>query len=393
VRSLAARGVPVCGIYTDRQEHARLSRHCRSLRFPPLATHEQDYLGRLLELGRQNGRKAVLVPASDEKAAFISRHRDALSRDFVFALPEGDFVERLVSKRFMRDLAAEQGLLVPRSEYPATLEDVARAASDMQGPFLVKPMDSFSVNFPAKNLAARDGKSLETIFAGNRSFLGHTVIQEIVPGGDENIYQVQAFVGENGAPAAVMTFRKLRQCPPGLGIGCLVTSHSLPDVDREALEFLKRIGYRGFAGLEFKKHSVNGNHYFIEINLRIPWCLALARDSGVDLAYAGYRAMTGTGNAGGQEFSQRNGVVWLDFSRDLTSFIRKRDAGELRSGTWFRSLFRARSFAFWSPADPGPFLGSVVVLAADSVRGLLRWIRTGRFLARPQGDLLDYITG
>jgi len=393
VRSLAERGVPVCGIYTDTQEHARWSRHCRSLRFPPLAAHEQDYLERLLALGRENGRKAVLIPASDEKAAFISRHRDALSNDFLFAIPEGDFIEHLVSKRFMQNLATKHGLRVPRTEYPSTAEDIARIASDMEGPFLVKPLDSFSIKFPGKNLVARNGEALESTFSREPSFLGNTVIQEIVPGSDRNVYQVQAFIGDDGEPVAVMTFRKLRQCPPGLGIGCFVTSHSLPEVDREALEFLRRIGYRGFAGMEFKKHSVSGDYYFIEVNPRIPWCLALARDSGVDLAYSGYRAVTGYGGDGDQALSQRDGVVWLDFSRDLTSFIRKKSAGELRLGEWIPSLFRARSFAFWSLSDPGPFLGSVLVLAGDSLRGLGRWLKTGRFLARQQDDLLDYIMG
>lgn len=393
VRSLAAHGVSVYGIHTDTQEHGRLSRRCRSLRFPSVAAHENEYLERLLELGCQIGRQAALIPASDEKAAFISRHRERLSRDFLFALPEGDFVERLVSKRFMRDLAAQHGLRIPCTEYPATAEDVTRTATEMHGPFLIKPLNSFSTGFPGKNLTARDGDALQALFAREPSFLGNTVIQEIIPGGDRNIYQVQAFIGDDGNAVAVMTFRKLRQCPPGLGIGCFIASHSLPDVDRQALQFLKAIDYRGFAGLEFKKHSGTGTYYFIEINPRIPWCLALARDCGVDLAYAGYRATTQPGSTWNLDVSQHNDVVWMDFNRDLLSFIRKRSAGEILIRHWIPSLLRARSFAFWSLSDPAPFLRSTASLVRDSMRGLRRWSKTGRFLSRQQDDLIHYITG
>jgi hypothetical protein len=55
---------------------------------------------------------------------------------------------------------------------------------------------------------------------------------------------------------------------------------------------------------------------------------------------------------------QKEGLIWIDFRRDLASFTRKRKKNKLKLTEWIRSVIKARSFAVYDKYDLLPFIYS-----------------------------------
>ena len=81
---------------------------------------------------------------------------------------------------------------------------------------------------------------------------------------------------------------------------------------------------------------------------------------------------------------QKDGLVWIDFNRDIASFLQKRRAGQLTTGAWLRSIIRARSFAYFCTDDPWPNLAAFWELMVLVTRYL------GRLLGKKDERMASY---
>jgi predicted ATP-grasp superfamily ATP-dependent carboligase len=374
LRSLAREGVRAVGFYTDHEEFGRFSKHCEAC-FLPASLDEREICRVLIEHGERAGGKPVLFPTSDYHSLLLAKYRDELSRHFHFHWVEEQSLRCIVDKARMSSICRQAGLAVPRTHVTQRDENLAELAAGLSFPCLVKPSRSFDCPFPAglKNFVAGSPDELLAFYRAHPELKGTTVCQEIIEGGDENMFEWIGLVDGSGEARAEFCARKLRQYPPGYGVMCFGRSEHNAVLSAQSLPLVRSLRYRGLGSIEFKYRPEDGRYYFIEMNPRLSWFSALFADAGVNFAYLAYLELTQSGSAEPVRARQRHGVHWINFRLDLKWFARARSAG-VRVGllAWLRSAARARSFAWFDWRDPKPFLRQTMPLFAAGVRRLFR---------------------
>lgn len=381
VRSLGKQGIEVYGIFTREDEAGRFSRYCSSLLFPPIKPDSNLFLERLIGFAKNIQKKAVLIPATDEFVNFICKYREILVEYFLFQIPDGDFIEKLLNKAYMVQLASKHSLEIPQTFFCNDVNSIQHIAEAINYPCIIKPLNSFSISFQSKNIIIKDKQSFIDVFKNHTEYIGNCLVQEFIEGGDNLICQFNAYFDSESRPLSIVTIKKNRQYPPNRGIGSYITTEELPQLRALSLSFLKSINYKGIASLEFKMNPKTGQYFFIEINPRIPWYHRICSDSGNSLALTAYLDLTGRNIKKDSIIHQINEVRWIDFGNDLGSFIRKFLRGEITFHAWIVSVFKANSFAFWDSKDTLPFFYMAWSLLISSTKAFLRFFRTGKILS------------
>lgn len=357
VWSLGRQGIEVVGVYTAEGPGCH-SRFCRAIPFPMISADEAAFTAKFIDLCRSLPAPPVLFPTSDETVSFISRHRHELRDCALFPDPDAQLLEDILNKDGTFALASRCGVAIPGTFIPQTLAEVEAVAATMRFPVIFKPNDTFSVHLPnrEKNLIFKRREELLDFFRSHPVFAeGKGVLQEIIWGGDGYIYICAGYFNKSGDPLALYTGRKIRQHLPDYGVTCFGESIVTPEVERVTVDFMKKLGYHGLAAVEYTKDRETGKFYFLEINARSYYHNSLFLSCGVNLPHVAYLDLVSGGTARIPRSFQKEGILWLDFTRDIGSFWRKFKNRELGFGEWLGSVVRARSFGVFAPDDWGPF--------------------------------------
>jgi D-aspartate ligase len=370
VRALGRAGVPVVGAWSGRDEAGRLSRYCRPVRLA--APRSPATLDDLLGVLGPTGDRPALFATCDADAAWINEQQERLREHFRFHAVGRDLFRRLESKRGIAELLREQRIEAPRTEHFESLQQFEDGMAALPMPVLVKPVDTYCRMLPAgaKNELFSDRASLLAFVRSHPAHLPDMVFQEVVPSGDGHIHICTILMDATGRPVLGYTGRKLRQYKPDYGVTCFGVSEWNDEVAGIATRFLHGIGYRGLCTLEFARHRGTGRYLLLEANPRSYYPNALYSDSGLNFPLAEYRLLLGQPLPAAPR--QKDGVHWIDFSRDLGSFYRKRRAGQLTAAAWIASLCKARSFASFALDDPAPWLDESFALLARVLKFRLR---------------------
>jgi len=377
LRSLAREGICAVGFHTEPKEFGRFSKYCETHYLPP-ALDDEQICQVLIEWGRRVGDKPVLFPTTDYHAFILAKHREELSKHFQFHWVAAESLWRIVDKAQTSRICRQAGVPVPRTHVTRPGENLAELAEGLSFPCLIKPNRSFNAAFPPKlkNFVAKSLDEFLAFYQVHPELVGTTVCQEIIEGGDDDIFQCTVLVRMSGEPGTAFCARKLHQFRPGYGVMCFGRSEENEVLTAQALQLLRSLQYRGLASLEFKYRAEDGRYYFIEMNPRLPWYNGLFVDAGVNLPSLTYLDLTGNDRSEPIKARQRNGVYWMSFKLDLGWFILTRTKGRVRLLSWLRSMARARSYAWFDWRDPKPFLRATAdLLSADarhSFRTLLK---------------------
>ena len=362
VRSLAKEEVPIVGIHSSKENFGRYSKYCRAS-YQNINLQDEDKVCQILleQCGKLN-EQPVLFPTDDHYAAFLARRQEILSAHFLFHWVPLDTLNSIVDKMSISQLCEQSNILIPRTYMTHPEEDLAEASNTFLFPCLIKPVRSFNTNFPPsiKNFVAENPEDLIRFYEENPGLKGTTLWQEIVEGGDEDIFQCTGLVGKNGHVGPLFSARKFHQYPPNYGIMCLGKSESNASVRSESQKVLRSLGYRGLASLEFKYNQKNGQYYFIEMNPRLPWYNGLFVDAGVNLPFMAYLDLIEEFSISSPNKEQEDGIYWMSLQEELGWFWRTRRNGKTDMFQWLRTVGRVRSFAWWNWRDPMPFCLSTV---------------------------------
>ena len=63
----------------------------------------------MFEIGRDIGRRSLLIPTEDGSSIFVAEHARALSEQFMFPAQSPELLRKLASKRAMHALCVEHG--------------------------------------------------------------------------------------------------------------------------------------------------------------------------------------------------------------------------------------------------------------------------------------------
>ena len=301
---------------------------------------------------------------------------------------------KMLDKRTQMAAAARAGVATPWTRWGTPIELLA-AAEESPYPAIVKPAFShLGVQaLGAKALRCATPDELRTVLERVAGI--DVLVQEYVPGGDDELYTAGLFVCEAGHVA--FTGRKLKQHPPGLGIARLAEQVDEPTLIPGSVALLEELGYEGVSQVEYKRDHRDGSFRLMEANFR-PWTwVGLATACGVNLPLAAHRWACGddawkadASPAGGARAGGPGPVTgprrWVWAIPEAAYTARDLRRGILPRLEQWRGL---RAEAFFSRGDPAPFVRAL----ADGVGHRVEGGGTGRRLRGSRGALRTALAG
>ena len=177
------------------------------------------------------------------------------------------------------------------------------------------------------------------------------MLQDIVPGGDEELYTLGSYLDAQSRPLAQFTGHKLRQHPPRFGHVSMAVSTWVPELAEAGLRLLHELGYHGVSQVEFKRDPRDGRYRLMEVNARHWMWHSLATACGVNLSLAAYRDAIGEPYISPRQVDGLKWVVSLTDARDAFARWRR---GEEKLWPWLRSYRGVRVDGLYSLRDPLP---------------------------------------
>jgi predicted ATP-grasp superfamily ATP-dependent carboligase len=376
VRSLGEQGVPVIVIGEYADPPSRASRHCTEfIQVSGFSQQPQALLAVLADLARRHGGPLPVFPSADPDLDVLCLVHDAARPHVRWTMAEPALVAMLMDKGAFSELARRAGLPVPRTFTPRTLEEAERVAAELTYPAIVKPSQPTAWKHPtlpreirtAKAIVLHSGEELMAVCRAVAPWGLALVLQEYVPGDDSAHYDVHAYIDRQGQPRATFCGRKWRIHPPHVGSGCFVESLHEPVLEALTVDILRRIGYRGIANLNFKRHSLTGEFKLLEINARVSQWTILTTRSGVNLPWLAYRDACDL--APPLLPPRRTGLWYVSGKNDFRAVRGYVREGGLGWGGYLRSLMRRPLVCqVLSWRDPGPATRLTVNWIAEKMR-------------------------
>jgi predicted ATP-grasp superfamily ATP-dependent carboligase len=395
VRSLGRQGVPVDVLYDREHPLAPASRFARRrIAWPADDRRRLALLLRLADRGGMFG--AVLIPSSDEVAAFIGRHHAELAARYRLTTPDWDRLQWAHDKRRLHELADRVGVAHPWTAYPTAGDDVPRLVRDF--PMVLKPVSHEAPNPLARDKAWRvdDARALADRYAEALAFLRpeQVMLQELIPGGGEAQYSYGAVV-ERGRPLAEVVARRLRQYPMDFGrLSTFVDTVDEPTVVDASRRLLAAARYTGLIEIEFKRDPRDGRFKVLDANPRIWGWHTLTQRTGPDFVHLLYRMVVGAPVAAAPASP---GLRWARLDADLAASAGELLAGRLPPTDYVRSLAGRVEAAIFAADDPLPGAVALGQLQIMALRGaaarlatpLRRALRSASGAADDRSDLLE----
>jgi D-aspartate ligase len=349
VRSLGRCGIPVTVIAEYENAPASQSRYCTEFALIPLFTRDPKALRNfLIEYAGRQTHRPVLFPTADPDLLLLSQLRAELRQHFHLPLASASLVDTLVDKARFAELASQHGLPVPATHVAHTLEEAAELASRLRFPVMLKPPHPTSWSRQSAGNLTRDRKALiaqnrsdylsacQELFQSGLAFL----TQEYIPGGDEEHFDLHAYVDSDCKVRACFTGRKIRVWPPHAGSGCYVVSTRVEPLIALGMSILQKIGFTGLANLNFKRDPWSGQFRLLEINPRVSQWNILGAVCGINLPYLAYCDAVGAPPPG--QAHQIENVYYIHFRNDARAFCGYRRFGEWSLWRYLVSLCRGR---------------------------------------------------
>ena len=130
---------------------------------------------------------------------------------------------------------------------------------------------------------------------------------------------------------------------------------------------MKRVGYKGHVGIEYKYDQRDDSFKLIEVNVRFGLWDGLPAICGIDFARINYQYLIGEATSCSQSYD--DGVKWISFERDVRAFVKYRREGALTFRDWARSITTGRrDFAVFALDDPAPFIKSTISFLGERVK-------------------------
>jgi predicted ATP-grasp superfamily ATP-dependent carboligase len=362
LRCFVGSHIPTVIVITSGDSPVAHSRYCTRQHLIAPPSEERRAVSDLEALGRLLGGRPPLFYGTDAMLLLISRNRSFLERYFRFRLPPPTLIEDLVDKTRFGDLGRRLRLPIPETLGSEEIRSTADIARSIGLPCLFKP--SVHIGWfkaraehglsPHKAVLAETAAELERHHAEVRSHSSSFVVQRYVRGGEDQIYSYHAYVGSGSRPLGEFTGRKLRTYPKHAGVSTLLTLVKDTEVIELGRDIVRRLDLVGPVKIDFKRDSVSGRTFLLEVNARFTLWNHLGAANGVNLPLIAYRDLMGEPAETPRDFA--TDVRWLSFGNDLRAYLRDyRPQGKLPLLAWLSSLKGPMIYDIFAWDDPLPF--------------------------------------
>jgi D-aspartate ligase len=284
IRSLGRAGVKAYAV-----DHRASALGFRSRYAKPVVSPDPQDEGAFVSFlaGLELEAPAPIFPTHDEPLNAIARAGDRLGERYLFPFPRWEVLSRIQSKRSQLEAAERAGIAVPR--WAAT----SSAAGELGYPVLVKPSstEGFKRRFGRQAFRCETGAEVERAFAEAAEY--EPLVQELIPGGDEELYTLGSYLAADGEPLGLFCGRKLRQTPPGVGTCRVGEAVWVEEVVDQGLRLLRELRHTGLSQVEFKRDPRDGAYRLMEVNPRLWQWHGLAAACGVDLPRIAFEDLAG----------------------------------------------------------------------------------------------------
>lgn len=383
-RSLGKRGIPVYGLDWDPKAVGAKSKYCQLVLCPNPKKSEEEYIQFALDWGQKLGEKAVLYALSDDMVLLWSRERHRLQQYYEYVMPDHDSLVKLLTKEGLVAAAQECGVPSPQTIAPQSAHEVETLAQELNFPVVLKPIESAFWHTPeiasmlrqdllsgrAKVQQCHNPDELLQSYRNIAQYDDRMIVQEVVTGPVTNGAYITFYLDRQSQPLGIFAGRKMRVLPMGFGSSCYVHSYSDPELERVALQLLSGVRYQGLGGLEFKRDPRDGLLKVIEFNTRYGMWDGLGIHCGVDNPYLAYCDALGLPVEPQRTYPQ--GVIWVDWQRDVRAFWALRKQGELTLRQWLQSLRGEKMWAVYSRDDWRPGVAFTLHLVREFLSRLRR---------------------
>jgi predicted ATP-grasp superfamily ATP-dependent carboligase len=359
-------GIEVVVATPNPSDVALKSRHAKHVWLLPSEDggRSESSLVSLLALGSHlreiSGKRAPLYYGSDQRLAFIYRHRDELAREYALCLNDAPLAEALLYKDSFARLALERGVRTPRTFLPGSDQDDAIAKIEV--PVIAKPRDKVRYADIRRQMLGPSGKA--ATFENGRALVEHPgyaacrdnlVVQELVPGDEERLFSFHGFADEGGQILAWFCGRKVRAFPSPAGESSCIELVT----DEAAALYGKRVasalGLKGVFKIDIIQDARTGVYYTLEVNARYNLWHYLGAADGINLPEVAYDYLVFGRTPPGRTVRPRH--RWINVYRDYKSYKQLRSRGSLGLWAWLRSLARKPAvFETFAWDDPAPTL-------------------------------------
>ncbi|MDX1587096.1 MAG: ATP-grasp domain-containing protein [Balneolaceae bacterium] len=343
VHSLGEAGIPVYSGSFFKDNPALYSRFTKN-RYFFSRYDKEEYIDQLVELGKSLDQRPVLYSDDDRAILLISRHREKLKPYYRFLLPDKEIVEKILDKRLFCHLCNDHELPAPVSYEVSSVEEMELVIADLPFPAIVKPaykQDWWHPDFEKivgpykKAYTCNNPDELRELYNKIARIDSRAVVQEYIPGEDDQLYSVNLYVDEGGSLQGYFIAQKRRIYPITAGTGCYVVTVDDKEMKETALEVIKKLNLRGLLNIQFKKDIRNGRPRLMEIHARNSFWSFLGTAAGMNLTAKYYFDLTG--QQPGREMEYKPGVKFFDLGKDIKAYWQYKKEDKLTFKDWFKT--------------------------------------------------------
>jgi predicted ATP-grasp superfamily ATP-dependent carboligase len=293
IRSLGRHGLRVVAL--DHRPYALgfRSRYAEPRLAPDPLDDEPGFISALETVAAETDDVLPVFPTHDEHLNAIARHAGTLGRRYRFPFPSWDVLERVQSKRHQLETAESIGIPVPRTFHPSSRDEALAAGEELGFPVLVKPSANVGFRRAHRRQLFRCESAAELGQAYDDTAPHEPMVQELIPGGDEELYTLGSYLNPDGEALGLFSGHKLRQTRGFMGSARVGEAVWVEEVVEQGLALLRALGCHGISQVETKRDPRDGQYKLMEINPRLWQWHSLAAACGVDLPYIAYRDLIG----------------------------------------------------------------------------------------------------
>ncbi len=293
IRSLGRQGLRVLAV--DHRPYALglRSRYAEARLAPDPLADEDGFIAALQAIAEETDGVLPVFPTHDEHLNAIARHAEVLGDRYRFPFPGWDVLERIQSKRHQLETAEAIGVPVPRTLYPNSPDEARAAGEEVGFPLVVKPSANVGFRRSHKRQLFRCETPAELERAYEAAAPYEPMVQELIPGGDEELYTLGSYLNDDGEALGLFSGHKLSQTRGFMGSARVGEAVWVEEVVELGLAFLRALGFHGISQVETKRDPRDGRYKLMEVNPRLWQWHSLAGACGVDLPYIAHRDLVG----------------------------------------------------------------------------------------------------
>jgi D-aspartate ligase len=297
IRSLGRHGLRVIAVDNKTYALGFRSRYAEPRLAPDPIDDEDGYIAAFQAIARETDGLLPVFPTHDEHLNALARHAGELDSEsggrYRFPFPSWDVLESIQSKRHQLDTAESIGFPIPRTFHPRTPEEAQAAGAELGFPLVVKPAANVGFRRTHKVQLFRCENATELARAYDDAAPYEPMVQELVPGGAEEMYTLGSYLSADGEALGLFSGRKVRQTRGFTGVARVGEAVWVDEVVEQGLALLRALSFHGISQVEMIRDPRDGRYKLIEVNPRLWQWHGLAAACGVDLPWIAYCDLIG----------------------------------------------------------------------------------------------------